>query len=273
MSGETSFASANRRQLAQSAPSALAVLPVGACEQHGPHLPTGTDFLIVTEVANRAARALSGELAVLVTPTIPVGYSRHHLPFGATISVSAETLQRFLKEMCDSLVSGGFREIFLLNGHGGNADIVNVVAREVALEHGITAGAGSYWVMAWDALVKSGAHQRSRLPGHAGAFETSLVLELWPELVGDERPHREGLFGSEATGFHGPYLAEDPRNWARIDGYSDSPDLADADDGRRWLDAIVSGVAAGLRRFHRSACDSGGSPIGDDRREARGTSW
>jgi creatinine amidohydrolase len=253
--GPIAFAAANREQLVASATD-LVLVPVGACEQHGPHLPTGTDFMIVSEVAERAARALSTDMRVRVTPTLPVGYSRHHLPFGATLSVSAETLQRFLIEVCDSLVNDGFRQIFLINGHGGNSDIVNVVARETALAHGVTAGAGSYWVMAWDALVAEGAHERNRLPGHAGAFETSIVMALWPELVSSSRPHRDGDFGVDPAASCGDYLSEDHRNWARIAGYSDSPDRANAADGHRWLDATVSGVVAGLRRFHAAASDT-----------------
>ncbi len=242
-------------------PSDLLVLPVGACEQHGPHLPTGTDSLVVTEIAHRAATALRGEFRVVVAPTLPVGYSRHHLPFGATISVSAATYQQLLTEMCGSLVDGGFRQIFLLNGHGGNADIVNVVAREVALARDITVGAGSYWVMAWDALVACGAHEFARLPGHAGAFETSVVMALRPDLVrGSTMPRRAGEFSSRPEGFHGPYLAEDQQNWRDIDGYSDNPAAASAENGRAWLDATVLAVVAQLRRFHGDARSS------DDRR-------
>jgi len=235
-------------------PEDLLLLPVGACEQHGPHLPTGTDSLVVSEIADRAARVLQGEFRVIVAPTIPVGYSRHHLPFGATISISAATYQQFLIEMCESLVAGGFDKIFLLNGHGGNADIVNVVAREVALKHGVTVGAGSYWVMAWDALVAQGAHQHARLPGHAGAFETSLLMALHPELVrSSAAPTRPGNFRSDPAGFHGPYLAEDQQNWLAIEGYSDNPAAADAAHGQSWLDAAVTGVATALRRFQADA--------------------
>jgi creatinine amidohydrolase len=247
------FASETRRDL-QARPDDLVLVPVGACEQHGPHLPTGTDSMVVGAVASRVAAALRDEFRVIVAPTLPVGYSRHHLPFGATISVSAATLQQFLTEMCGSLVAGGFTRIFLLNGHGGNADIVNVVAREVALEHGITVGAGSYWVMAWDALVDAGAHEHARLPGHAGAFETSVMMALHPELVrGADAPLREGDFSSDPAGFHGPFLVEDQANWLAIDGYSDSPAAANPDDGTRWLAAVVDGVGIALRRFESGA--------------------
>jgi creatinine amidohydrolase len=254
-----SFALSTRRDLRVRADD-LVVVPVGACEQHGPHLPTATDSMVVETVATRTAAALHDDFRVLVAPTLPVGYSRHHLPFGATISVSATTLQQFLIEMCDSLVSAGFKRIFLLNGHGGNADIVNVVAREVALQHGVTVGAGSYWVMAWDALVDAGAHEHARLPGHAGAFETSVMMALHPELVRyDDVPRRDGEFSSDPAGFHGAYLVEDQASWLAIDGYSDSPATANAEDGTRWLGAVVDGVGIALRRFHADAGVSGRS--------------
>lgn len=260
-----SFALSTRQDLVP-APDDLLLLPVGACEQHGPHLPTGTDFLVVTEIAERVAYVLRDEFRVVVTPTLPVGYSRHHLPFGATISVSAATYQQFLIEMCESLTDGGFGKIFLLNGHGGNADIINVVAREVALARGITVGAGSYWVMAWDELIAHGAHEHTRVPGHAGAFETSLVMALRPDLVRETAaPRRAGAFSSDPAGFYGPYLAEDQRNWLAIDGYSDSPAAADAANGRMWLDATVTGVAAALRRFHANAVKADGTGGSADR--------
>jgi creatinine amidohydrolase len=256
-----SFALATRNDL-QARAGDVVLVPVGACEQHGPHLPTATDTILVDAVANKVAVALQGEFRVIVAPTLPFGYSRHHLPFGATISVSAATLQRFLVEMCDSLVAGGFTRIFLLNGHGGNADIVNVVAREVALQHGITVGAGSYWVMAWEALVAAGAHQHTRLPGHAGAFETSVMLALHPELVRrEDAPSRDGEFSSDPAGFHGPYLVEDQANWLAIDGYSDSPKAASAEDGERWFAAVVEGVGIALRRFHGGAETSRDSTV------------
>jgi creatinine amidohydrolase len=258
----TSFALSNRDQLVASA-SDMVLVPVGACEQHGPHLPTGTDFMLVSEIAERAARRLAVDARVLVTPTLPFGYSRHHLPFGATISVTAATLERFLTDICESIVTVGFQQIFLINGHGGNADIVNVVAREVALTQGVRVGAGSYWTMAWDSLVRAEAHSRNRLPGHAGAFETSLLMALWPDLVAPEKPHRDGEFNSPAAGFHGAYLSEDHRNWARINGYSDSPDRATADNGRRWLEATIAGVVTALRAFQAGAA---GPALAPDRR-------
>jgi creatinine amidohydrolase len=250
------FAALTRDEL-RPRPDDLVLVPVGACEQHGPHLPTGTDSFIVEEVAHRAAEGLREEFRVLVTPTIPIGYSRHHLPFGATLSASAATLQLLLTEMCEGLAAAGFTRIFLINGHGGNADIVNVVAREVALARGITVGAGSYWVMAWDALVAEGAHERTRLPGHAGAFETSVMLVLSPELVRmTEAPSRAGTFETDPGSFYGPYLAEDQQNWLAIDGYSDSPATADTESGKRWLAAVGTGVEIALRRFHASARSS-----------------
>jgi creatinine amidohydrolase len=79
------FAELNREQL-RAASDALVVLPIGATEQHGPHLPTGTDFFTITAVAEESARIAAAEIPVIVTPSLPFGSSDHHLIFGGTLS-------------------------------------------------------------------------------------------------------------------------------------------------------------------------------------------
>src|SRR2546422_5922064 len=121
---------------------------------------------------------------------MPFGSSHHHLPFGGTMSLSTETYYRVLYELAESLVIGGFRRIFILNGHGGNSELIQLVARDLALKHPAHLAAASYWSVAWDALVEEQAHVLGRLPGHAGAFETSQMMALRPDLVRESRPHR-----------------------------------------------------------------------------------
>src|SRR5262247_700423 len=121
----------DREAAAERAPQAVAVVPVGACEQHGPHLPLGTDLLVVEHIALAAAGILAGDPDVLVAPAIPYGYSAYHLPLGPTVSLRMSTLQAVLTDVCESLVQSGFRRIFLLNGHGGNAELVTVIARDI----------------------------------------------------------------------------------------------------------------------------------------------
>src|SRR5712691_8251610 len=82
------FAELSRTDLADLAPRSLAIVPLGATEQHGPHLPTGTDFFHAEWVARDAAKRAAGRISLVVTPTLPFGSSEHHFPFGATISLS-----------------------------------------------------------------------------------------------------------------------------------------------------------------------------------------
>jgi creatinine amidohydrolase len=238
-----------RKEAAQRAVNALVVLPVGATEQHGPHLPLGTDFLIVEHITRAAAQETRPHVDVLVAPTFHVGSSHHHLPFGGTISLSTERYYGALSDMTESLIEGGFRRLFILNGHGGNHEIVQLVARDLALKHQVNLGAASYWDIAREALAEHKPDLCGRLPGHAGAFETSLIMALHPKLVTSPLPHRTAEEMARITVPPAPFRAERHGFWQRIDGYTDSPDQASAERGQRLLGIIVAAVAAALVRF------------------------
>ncbi len=248
----TLFAEMTREQLRAAAASALAILPLGATEQHGPHLPAGTDWFAVESLTREAARLLEPDIPVIVAPTLPFGSSHHHLTFGATLSLSTETYYRVLHELLESLVTDGFTRIFLVNGHGGNHELAQLAARDIALEHPVRVAAGSYWMIAWDELIAAGAHRGRRLPGHAGDFETSLVLSLHPELVAQERPHRDGIFDSDPRAFQAAYRDEHHGFWREIQGFTDSPDQAAAEKGAGFRAAIVSGLVRAFREFYGS---------------------
>lgn len=237
-----------RQDVARRAQDAVAVVPIAACEQHGPHLPLGTDLIVAEAVAAAAAESLAGTLDVVVAPSIAVGYSPYHVPLGATLTLDMDTLSAQVLAVCEGLVSSGFRRIFLLNGHGGNAELLMVLARRAAAQHQVLTGAGSYWVMAWNELVAAGAQDRGRLPGHAGAFETSLMLALRPDLVTDP-PLRPADFTANPAGYFGPYFVADPQAWAETDGFSDCPAAASAADGRRYLEVVVTAVSSALEDF------------------------
>ena len=246
------FAEMNREQLRAAAAGSLAVLPVGATEQHGPHLPTGTDLFTVDALAREAAAQASAEVPVIVTPALPFGSSHHHFVFGGTLSLATETYYRVLCELIESLITDGFTRIFLVNGHGGNHELAQLAARDMALRHPVRVAAGSYWTVAWSELVAIDAHRGRRLPGHAGDFETSLLLSLRPELVAAERPHREGVFETDPAGLQAPYRAERHGFWREIDGFTDSPDRATAENGARFRVAVVAALARAFVEFYRS---------------------
>lgn len=245
-----------RAEAREAAGSALVLLPTGATEQHGPHLPVGTDSMVVEAVAREAAARVRPAILALVAPTLAFGSSPHHLQFGGTMSVSTETYYRLICDLLESLAEGGFRRIFIVNGHGGNSELVQLAARDVALRREIAVAAGSYWTIAWEHLTAEGAGKVGHLPGHAGAFETSLVAALRPELVREPRPERELDPHSSPPMPADPYRAEIHGFWKRIDGYSDSPARGHKDDGERFLAAAVEGVADALTSFYARTAEA-----------------
>lgn len=243
------FADHTRTELAAVADTALVVFPVGATEQHGPHLPVGTDFFTVEHLAHAAATLIADRVPVLIAPTLAFGCSEHHLPFGGTLSLSTEVYYRVLCDVVRSAALAGFRKIFLLNGHGGNHELIQLAARDMALAHPIQVGAASYWNLAWDRLVALDAHTGARLPGHAGRFETSLMLALHQGLVNPDRPHRDQAAGSDPRASAGPYRTERHGSWQSIDGYTDSPANATEPLGRQYLPVLIEGIAKALIEF------------------------
>jgi creatinine amidohydrolase len=238
------------------APDTLLVLPTGATEQHGPHLPVGTDTFAVEHIARAAAAIAAEQIPVLVAPTLPYGSSHHHIPFGGTMSLSTETYYRVLIDLLESLIAGGFRRFFLVNGHGGNDELVQLAARDLALRHDAHLAAASYWNATWTVLTDVGAHEQGGLPGHAGAFETSLVLALRPELVVEPRPVRDDATADNPRPLR-TYRAEFHGRWQSFDGYTDSPARATPIRGQTYLDAASRALATALIEFHAATQTTG----------------
>ena len=159
----------------------VALLPLGAIEQHGPHLPLSTDATIAAQMCRRAA-ALASETPVLLLPVQSVGKSTEHAQFEGTLTHTAETLLRAWMEVGDSVARAGVRKLVFFNGHGGQPQIMEICCRELRIRHDmlcVGAGGGSF-----------GAPPSSDVPAderrfgiHAGTVETSIMLHLAPEQV------------------------------------------------------------------------------------------
>lgn len=230
-----------REEIGALAPEGLLVLPVGSTEQHGPHLATGTDALIATAIAERAAGAAAKPETIVLAPTLAFGASHHHLPFGGTLSLGATTLALVLRDLLSSAAAAGFRRVFVLNAHGGNSSACATAVVEAARELGLVAATalGSN-------LIDPGEVD-GPISGHAGSFETSLLLALDPDRVrpdlarpspgGPARAHRPGLVVSE------------PGRWQELDGFTDRPDEASLARGEQALAAYVAAVAAAFEQL------------------------
>lgn len=181
LAGEVRWHKLRRDQVAVVARrNPVLLLPIGAIEQHGPHLPIDTDTSAVTEVALRAA-ALLPEGRALVLPTIAWGNSPYWLPFAGTITLRPETILALISDIGRSVAAHGIRRVVIVNGHGGNAGIIGVAATQLA-DHGIRAVALSYWSLLGQSLAEWTPGDHGMI-GHAGQTETSIQLYLQPELV------------------------------------------------------------------------------------------
>jgi creatinine amidohydrolase len=159
----------------------IAILPVAATEQHGPHLPVMTDTAIAEGMLNLLRQRLPPDLSVLVLPVQAIGKSNEHLLSPGTLSLSAETLQRVLIETGEGVHRAGLRKLVLANSHGGNASVLTTVARELRVQFGMLAVA-THW--RWFGLP-NGVYDavEARHGIHAGDIETSLMLSFRQDLV------------------------------------------------------------------------------------------
>jgi creatinine amidohydrolase len=159
----------------------IAILPVAATEQHGPHLPVMTDTAIADGMLAILRKRLPPDLRVLVLPVQAVGKSNEHILSPGTLSLSAETLLRVLVEIGECVHRAGLRKIVLANSHGGNASVISTATRELRVRFGMLAVA-THW--RWFGLPEGMYDAVEAKHGiHAGDIETSLMLEFRRELV------------------------------------------------------------------------------------------
>ena len=159
----------------------VAVLPVGAIEQHGPHLPVAVDTCIVDGIVRAVLALLPPGAPVLILPTTAVGKSNEHIDFPGTLTLSADTLTRVWYEIGTSVRRAGVRKLLLLNSHGGQPQVMQIVARELRIDHQMLVVAANWfsWGMP-DGLFDS-AELRHGI--HGGTVETAMMLALRPDLV------------------------------------------------------------------------------------------
>jgi creatinine amidohydrolase len=216
----------------------VVVAPIAACEQHSRHLPTFTDSLLVTAVAEGVEQRLPSQ--VLLLPTLWLGASAHHLRFGATLSAEVDTHVTILCDLLTPLLEDGYQRVLVLNGHGGNIDTMNMALRRLQPRYRrCLLSAASYWQLAEKELAALAEGPRKTM-GHACEFETSMVLALRPDLVRREEIRNDPPV--EEPVLRGLYIAEDMKQ--RTDhGAVGYPELASADKGRAFLDAAIGRTA------------------------------
>lgn len=166
---------------ALDAERAVAVLPVAATEQHGPHLPLSVDARINRGILEAALSPLQPDLTVLVLPEMPVGKSDEHLAFPGTLSLSAETVIRLWTEIGECVHNAGLRKLLIFNSHGGQPQIMDIVARDLRVRLSMFAVTCSWFALGLPEGL-FGDHERTH-GIHGGGIETSMMLHLAPDLV------------------------------------------------------------------------------------------
>lgn len=215
----------------------LVVIPIAAVEQHGPHMPTGTDKILCTAVAEALEKDLHSK--ILLTPTIWLGASAHHLPLGSTLDASLDTYIATLCDVARSLLDDGYRRILFLNGHGGNIDPMKIAVRELQPQYPDSLlVAGCYWSVA-EAEREAILEGDHKFVGHACEFETSLMLHVRPDLVDTEKAKDAGDLVSDVV--DGFYICRDMKQRTR-EGYTGRPDLASSEKGAQLFQAVTAGL-------------------------------
>ncbi|MGH2778876.1 MAG: creatininase family protein [Actinomycetota bacterium] len=225
------------------------LIPLGALEQHGPHLPLGTDTVIAEAIAAGVAERVDG---LVVGPCLPVGCSEHHLSFHGTASVPEAVVVGYIRSTALTLLGHGFRYVFVASGHAGNIPAMNAAVASMPAEFAGSVAAFVDWP-AQRRAMHEWAERSLGLPGaevgsHSGHFETSIMLELDPSSV-DMSAAPEGFIGR----------AEEASELMKTKGMAAVSEIgvvgdarsASSEAGARYLEILVGSVVEFIEQ-HRS---------------------
>lgn len=165
------------------------ILAVGSCENHGLHLPLGTDTLVSYKLSVKISEKVEG---LLVLPPVTVGYSDHYSYFPFNLTLQAQTLIEVLKDILSSVVKNGIKKIFIMNGHDGNIAPIEIASHAIKMQFPDVkiASLDAWWVAAGNLLPKDTFEVWDGL-GHAGEDETSIALSMFGNLV--DMSHAAGV--------------------------------------------------------------------------------
>ena len=242
--------------------STIAVLPVAATEQHGPHLPLRVDTALVDGVVAAALAHLGADVPALFLPTQAVGLSPEHAQFPGTLTLKAETTIRLWTDIGESVAASGVKKLVLLNAHGGQVGVMDIVARDLRARLGMLVYSVNWFGLPLlgpqgdDVNALFSAHEH-RFGIHAGDIETSMMLALAPHQV-DMARAEDFASASEDRARRFPILGNGKSaklGWQMQDynpaGAVGNAAAATADKGRAVLDAAGRALAQLLAEIHQ----------------------
>ena len=240
------------------------LVPTGAIEQHGDHLPVDVDIHAATEVCREVA---ARDDHVIVAPPLPFGFSGAQTYRPGTITLRSSTLIEVLRDTCGSILEQGFTRVLVVNGHNGNKWMNGQLVTELQRPVGAFVGALTYFDLTLEAFTE---HRVSGVggEGHAGELETALELYLRPELVGDERVVRyvtpTSAYGFVDLAIRGPLAGGmRPTRPPYPEGVMGDPQAATAELGGRVLEAAVAGIARIMGEVRGAVlAETNGAPAG-----------
>jgi len=230
----------------------VCIVPCGAVEQHGPHLPLDVDLICPTEIARGAGRAAPDK--ALVLPTVAYGYTGHVMDFPGTINNDYQHFMQHVLDIAKSLAYHGFKKIILLNGHGSNMPNLDLVSRRACLETDAECVLTGWWRLLEVDPEFMPRWRQSKFPGgcaHAGELETSLYLHLDGDNVRKDLI-RNGVisFNEEGSPFHwvdlygqGPATVVSWTSSYSETGVLGEAELATAEKGRQVYEEAVKQLA------------------------------
>ena len=228
------------------------VLPTGATEQHGPHLPCAVDSIISAGVVGHALARLPAHVPAYAMAPITYGKSEEHLHFPGTMTLTGETLLATMNEIGESVYRAGFRKLLIVNGHGGQPQIMEISAREMRLRHGDFIVVPSFTWRVPHSAGKYLSDKEKKLAMHAGHAETALVLALAPDTV-----RMDCAVANFPPEFPSRLLSPDGRPacaWTARDfgpsGIIGDPLPATAEQGHDILDSLASSWAQAITELH-----------------------
>ena len=228
------------------------VLPTGATEQHGPHLPCAVDSIISAGVVGHALARLPDSVPAYALPPIVYGKSEEHLHFPGTMTLSGETLLSTMYELGESVYRAGFRKLLIVNGHGGQPQVMEMAARELRLRHGDFIVVPSFTWRVPHAAGRFLSDREKKLAMHAGHAETALVMALAPETV-----HMEHAVANYPPEFPSKLLSPDGRPacaWSARDfgpsGVIGDPLPARPEHGAEILESLAESWAQAIAELH-----------------------